>query len=74
MSSDVQVKAVEVIQLLVDMKAFNQNKDGVAQFLPAISSICCKSLSHDYKTTSKLRQTLIRLWNTILNQHVVKLK
>lgn len=72
-SSTLQVQSIELVENLIVKGAFNGNL-GVAQFIPALSSVCTKSLSHDYKSTAKVRQSLIRLWGLTLNKHVIKLK
>ena len=61
-SSTLHLQSIELVENLVIKGAFNGN-NGVAQFIPALSSVCTKTLSHDYKSTAKVRQNLIRLWS-----------
>ncbi len=72
-SSTLQLQSIELVENFVIKGAFG-GKLGVAQFIPALSSVCTKTLSHDYKSTAKVRQSLIRLWSLALNKHVIKIK
>ena len=37
--------------------------------MPAVSSICCKCISADYKCTAKARQTLLLFWEAVLGEY-----
>ena len=49
------VKYLETCELLVQKDAFDVSPLGVGQILPAVSSVCVKGISQDYKTSVKVR-------------------